>query len=221
MSDTKQLTFALVSGRLTLVPVVLAAVIGFVRFRQLPNNLRYLAGLAWFELPLEVAGLLIIFQHGNNLFLMPIYIVGELGLLVLIYQHTLHSATFTKTAQWLIVGFAIYVAFDSLVSAPGLSSYRPGQQVVQSVFILGLVGLYFRKLLNELWVMSLTREPMFWVSVGLSIYFLGYLQIALFSDYMLRHYSLQTNRNIWSVQNVLHILLHSCYCLALWMRPAK
>ena len=62
---------------------------------------------------------------------------------------------------------------------------------------------------------------MFWVSTGLLIYFLGYLQIALFSNYLLQHYSVQFNRNVWAVHTLLSIVLHSCYCLALWMRPQR
>ncbi len=214
------LTLSLVLARFTLVPVVVAAAIGFVRFRQLPASLRYLAGLTWFELPIEVIAFLILLLHGNNLFLMPIYTVGEFGLLALVYRQTLQSTIFTKAVPWLVGAFTIYAVLDSLLFS-GLAWFRPGQQVVQSVLILGIVGLYFRKLLNELQIQRLTQEPMFWVSTGLSLYFLGYLQIALFSNYLLRHYSMQLNENIWSVQSFLHIVLHSCYCLALWMRPQK
>jgi len=84
-----------------------------------------------------------------------------------------------------------------------------------------MVGLYFWKLLSELQVRYLAKEPMFWVSTGLLVYFLGYLQIALFSNYLLQHYSLQFNRNVWAVHTLLSIVLHSCYCVALWMRPQK
>jgi hypothetical protein len=61
---------------------------------------------------------------------------------------------------------------------------------------------------------------MFWVSTGLFIYFLGYVQIALFSNYLLR-YSQQLNLTIWVIHALLYMLLYSCYSLALWMRPQK
>ncbi|MCB2408046.1 hypothetical protein [Hymenobacter lucidus] len=205
--------------RLTLVPVIVAGIIGFMRFRHLPLNLRYLAGLVWFILPIELVGIGLMLLHRNNLFLMPIYAVGECLLLALVYRHTLHLATFTRLVPWLVGGFAAYALADSLL-APGLTQFRPGQQVIQSILVLGFVALYFRKLLNELRVEQPTREPMFWVSTGLFVYSLGYLQIALFSNYLLR-YSLQLNMSIWAVHSLLYIVLHLCFGIALWVRPQK
>lgn len=198
---------------------MVAGVMGLVRFRRLSTQLRYLAALTIFEFPLEVAALAIKLSHGNNLFLMPLYTIGELALLALLYRQTLQLPAFSRVAPWVVAGFAVYAIADSL--ALGVSWYRPGQQIVQSLLILSMVGLYFWKLLSELQVRYLAREPMFWVSTGLLVYFLGYLQIALFSNYLLQHYSLEFNRNVWAVHTLLSIVLHLCYCVALWMRPQK
>lgn len=197
----------------------MAGIVGIIRFRRLPQNLRYLAALGWFIFPIELLGQILGSMHRNTLFLMPIYTVGEFSFLALIYRQTLQSASFTRIIPWLLVGFSSYALLDSLLFSSS-TLFRPGQEVVESVLVLGFVGLYFRKLLYELQVKSLKQEPMFWVSVGLFLYFLGYLQIALFSNYMLR-YSIQLSASIWAINSILHILLHSCYCLALWMRPAK
>ena len=198
---------------------MVAGIMGLVRFRRLSTQLRYLAALTIFELPLEVAALAIKLSHGNNLFLMPLYTIGELALLALLYQRTLQLPAFARVAPWAVGGFLVYALVDSL--ALGVSWYRPGQQIMQSLLILTMVGLYFWKLLSELQVRYLAQEPMFWVSTGLLVYFLGYLQIALFSNYLLQHYSLQFNRNVWAVHTLLSIVLHLCYCVALWMRPQK
>jgi hypothetical protein len=205
--------------RLTLVPVVVAGVIGFVRFRHLPKNMRYLTGLIGFVLPLNLVGLLLMLQQRSNLFLMPIYAVGEFCLLTLVYCQTLQSPAFTRAMPWLAGGFAAYVSLDSLFSSV-LTRFRPGQQIIQDLLVLLLVGLYFRKLLHELRVKHLRREPMFWVSAGLFIYYLGYLQIALFSNYLL-HYSNQLNMTVWAVHSLLFIILYVCYSLALWLSPQK
>ncbi|SHJ28689.1 hypothetical protein SAMN02745146_2764 [Hymenobacter daecheongensis DSM 21074] len=204
--------------RLTLLPVLAASLIGLVRFRHLPPNLRYLAaGVGFFLLPMGLLGLLLLVLHRNNLFLMPIYTLGELGILAAVYHRTLHSVFFTRLMLWLTAGFASYAVVD-LLAATMLTRFRPGQQVLQSVLILAMVGFYFRQLLNELQVKRLWQEPMFWVSAGLCIYFLGYLQIALFSNYLLR-YSRQLNMNIWAVHSLLFIVLYLCYCRALWVSP--
>lgn len=213
------LTLPAILAYLTVGVSVVAGIMGLVRFRLLSVQLRYLAALTIFEFPLEVAGLAIKIVHGNNLFLMPIYTIGELALLALLYRQTLQLPAFSRVAPWVVAGFAVYVLGDSL--ALGVSWYRPGQQLIQSLLILGMVWLYFRKLLSELQVRYLAQEPMFWVSTGLLIYFLGYLQIALFSNYLLQHYSPEFNHNMWAVHTLLSIVLHLCYCVALWMRPQK
>jgi hypothetical protein len=224
MPDTSPLSisqlFTWLSDWLSVAIIIGAGISGLVRLRKLPRSLQYLAVLTMFELPLELLGFWFMLNKRNNLFLMPIYTVGELVILALLYERNLQSAFFTRALPWVLTGFTAYVAVDSL-SGVGLHWFRPGQQVLQSMLVLGMVALYFRKLLNELRVKSLEREPMFWVSTGLVIYFLGYLQIALFSNYLLSHYSAQFNINVWAVQVLLSIVLHSCYALALWIRPQR
>ena len=214
------ITLAAILSYLSILVIVLAGLSGIMRFRQVSSGLRVVAILTIFELPLELLGEFLMLTNRSNLFLMPIYTIGELGLLALLYHRTLESSTFTRWIPWAVGLFTIYTIFDSLLG-PGLHWFRPWQQILQSLLILLMVGLYFLKLLNELRVKRLTREPMFWVSTGLLIYFLGYLQIALFSNYLLQHYSVQFNRNVWLVHTLLSIVLHSCYCLALWMRPQR
>ena len=200
--------------------IIGAGLSSLMRWRKISRSLQYLAVLILFELPLEVVGFAIALLKKNNLFLMPIYTVGELILLGLLYERNIRAAAFTRALPWVLAAFTAYVVADSL-AGPGLHWFRPGQQVLQSLLVLGMVTMYFRKLLNELRVRSLEREPMFWVSTGLVIYFLGYLQIALFSNYLLSHYSSQFNINVWGIQVLLSIVLHSCYIMALWIRPQK
>jgi hypothetical protein len=199
--------------------MAVAGVIGLVRFRRLPPNMHYLAALIGFVLPMNLLGFMLLSQHRSNLFLMPVYAVGELWLLALVFRHTLQWPAFSRALPWLVGGFAAYALFDSL-TAGNLAGFRPGQQVIQALLLLVLVGLYFRKLLRELRVKHLRREPMFWVSAGLVIYNLGYLQIAIFSNYLLQ-YSQQLNANVWMVHSLLFIILYACYCLALCLPQQK
>ena len=192
--------------------------IGLVRFRELPSKLRYLLALVGFEAITELAGAILYAQHRPNLFVYPIFSAGEFWLLSLIYDKALKSPVFSRVRPWLAGGFVAYCALDSLL-APEVARFKPVLQVVESLLILGLVTLFFRKLLNELRVSRLDREPIFWVSVGLVINHLGNLQIYLFSNFLLKHYSNQLNVDIWAIHALLLVVLYSCYCVALWIRP--
>lgn len=205
--------------RLVLVPITVAPLLAAVRWRHLGRVQRYLAVLVWFELPLELLGFALAQAKRNNLFIMPIYTAGELCLLALVYREALQSRAFTRWMPWVAGAFVAYVCVDSLLLS-SLKWHQPGQQVVQGLLILLMVGLYLRKLLHELRVQSLWRDPMLWVSVGLLLYFVGYLQIAWFSNYMLQHYDMAFNRRIWTVHSAVANVLHACYCVALCLPAA-
>lgn len=198
--------------------LALAMLVGSWRFRQLPTNLRYLLVVVGLEVATEILGQVLRFYHHPNLFITPLFAAAELWLLALVYDKTLHNPRFSRVRPWLAGGFALYCIVDSLL-APEVARFKPALQLIESALLLGLVGLYFRKLLKELRVTRLDLEPMFWVSIGLVINNLGKSQIYLFSNYLLTHYSNQLNLNIWAIHSLLLAVLYSCYLVALWIRP--
>ncbi len=194
------------------------ALSSLMRFRRLPANLRYLTGVVALEVISEIAGSTLKHYHRPNLFIGPIFAAGELWLLALVYDKTLRYPGFSRVRPWLAGAFVVYCALDSWLF-PEAARFKPALQLLESFLILGMVGLYFRKLLNELRVTRLDREPMFWVSVGLVINHLGKSQIYLFSNFLLTHYSNQLNLDIWAIHALLLVVLYSCYLVALWIRP--
>jgi hypothetical protein len=198
--------------------LALLALVSIWRFRQLPTNLRYLVALVGLEVLTEVVSYVLHLYHKPNLFINPFFIAGEFWLLALVYDKTLRYPEFSRVRLWLAGAFAIYCALDFLL-APEVARFKPALQLTESVLILGMVSLYFRKLLHELRVTRLEREPMFWISVGLVINHLGKSQIYLFSNFLLSHYSHQLNSSIWDIHALLLAVLYSCYLVALWIRP--
>lgn len=200
--------------------LVVALVGGLLRFYRLPLALRYLVGAVAWSLAVEVAATALRLQHLPNLLLIPLDAVGEFTLLALVYQAALRLRWLNR---WLPVGLALFAGYAllSVLAAPVAVNYHVDLQVAESCLLLGLVVLYFRQLLSQLTVRHLEREPLFWVSAGLFIYCLGRVQIVLFSDYLLHRYSQQFNTTVWDVHRLLLLVLHTCYAIALWMRPQK
>ncbi|MGI4834147.1 MAG: hypothetical protein ACRYFK_11875 [Janthinobacterium lividum] len=205
---------------LPLLPLLAALVGGLLRFYRLPLALRYLLGAAAWSLTIELVARALILQHLPNLLLIPLDVVGELTLLALMYQAALRSAALNR---WLPIGLALFAGYAllSVLAAPWAVKFRADLQVTENCLLLVLVVLYFRQLLSQLAVRHLEREPLFWVSAGLFIYCLGKIQIVLFSDYLLQHYSRQLNQAVWGVHLLLLLVLNSCYAVALWMRPQR
>jgi hypothetical protein len=198
--------------------------LGLWRFRTLPPPLRWLVGLIWFGLVMEVVSQIAATLYHSNLWTIPIDAAGELVLISMVFGRALNSPAFTRVWPWIaaaFVGCAVLSSGLTVEISREAAHFKPALQVVEGLLILGMAGLYFRKLLNELQVLSLARDPMFWVSAGLVLYSLSKLLIALFSNYLLAHYSQRLNMTVWTVNGLLTIVLYLCYLRALWLRPQK
>lgn len=208
------------AGKAELLPLLASGVLGAVLFWRLSSSLRYLVVLVWFGLAVEVVAYMFRSQHLPNLFLIPIDAAGEVWLLSLVYEQALQWPAYSRWRPWGAGAFVLGAALSGwLMTDP--ARFQPVLMVSESLLLLLLPGLYFRKLLNELHVRNLARDAIFWVSTGILLYFLGKLLIGLFSNYLLRHYSMELNLWVWFVHAVLLFVLHSCYLRALWLRPQK
>ena len=202
---------------------ILASLIGLVRYRRLPRSLRYVALLACFDMLMELTAKFTkeALHLKSNLFLFPLVSIGELVLLGLAYRQALQSVAFGRVLPWVLGAFSAYALFISF-SQFATAHYAVGIATLVNLLVLGLAGLYFRKLLNELQVENLRRDPFFWLSVGLAVYGLGNLLISLFYNYLITHYSEQLQLFVlWGVRNLFNVLLYLAYCWALWIAPPK
>jgi hypothetical protein len=208
---------------LNIVLAVGAAFSGLIRFQRLLPSQRHLALLACFDVTIELTAKFLsqVVHLKSNLFLFPIVLTGEVALLALLYQRALQAPMFTKVVPWVAGLFGLYALLDHLAPHTAVH-YAPGVQVVSYLLILGMVGLYFRKLLSDLQVAHLNQEPVFLLSIGLTVYCLGNLLIALFSNYIITHYSRTTQIIIIDgIRNLFNVELYVCYIAVLWMRPPK
>ena len=201
--------------------VIAASLIGLVRYRRLAPSLRWLALLAGFDATMELTLLVLsrILGFRNNLFMWPIMLTGEIMLQTLLYRQVLQSAAFNRVVPWLLGLFCFYALLNSSIVST-VTTNSVGLEIVSNLIQIGLAGLYFQKLLNELRVTHLRRDPFFWFSVALAVYGLGNILIYLFSNYLLTHYSVQLQKIVmWGVRNVFNIQLYLAYILVLWARP--
>lgn len=201
---------------------VAAGLLGLVRYRQLAPSLRWLALLAGFDAAAELTGstLTEVFHFRNTLFLGPFIVAGEIVLQTLLYRQVLRSAAFNRVVPWLLGIYCFYALLNSSVVS-AVTTNAVSLEIVSNLIQISLAGLYFQKLLNELRVEHLRRDPFFWFSVALAVYGLGSMLIYLFSNYMLAHYSVNLQKIImWGVRNLFNIQLYLAYMLVLWARPA-
>ncbi len=200
---------------------VAAGILGLVRYRQLVPSLRWLALLACFDAAAELTGdtLREVLGFRNTMFLMPFTVAGEIILQTLLYRQVLRSATFNRIVPWLLGLFCFYALLNSSVVTV-VTTNSVSLEIVSNLIQISLAGLYFQKLLNELQIENLRRDPFFWFSISLAVYGLGNMLIYLFSNYMLAHYSVNLQKIImWGVRNLFNVQFYLAYILVLWARP--
>jgi hypothetical protein len=207
------LTFGLAIG---------AGLLALVRYRRLAPSLRGLAWLAVFDALSEIIGWFTgTVLHTPNLFMVPVVVVGEVVFAALAYRRALQSAAFSRALPWLL-GLLISYALAASLLRLSATRHLVSLEIIANLLQLGLAGLYFQKLLNELHVERLRTDPFFWLSVGLAAYALGHLLISLSGNYLLMHCSVMLQQLILlGLHNVLNVQLYFAYCLALALRPPQ
>ena len=205
----------------TVILAVVCALAGIWRYWQLTSAMRFIALLVCFDATTEITAVVLNIFLPSTLFIFPISLAGEALFLTLAYRRVLASPILGKTLPGILGAYLVFILTQAWLKL-GTPQYFVAAQVVSNLLMLGLAVLYFRKLLNELHVETLSHDPFFWVSVGLAVYTLGNLFIALSSDYVMAHYSTEIQRLVLlGVRNFFNIELYALYLVALWMRPPK
>jgi len=197
-----------------LVLVVVAGIVAALRFRYLSPPLRCLASLIFFELFVELVSRAV----SPNLFLMPIDTLVEFGLLAWMYRRAFRPSALSRWLPAVVAGFAL-ASLPSYAQPANLLHFNTWQRFAESVLILGLVLLYFYRVIRELVIVHLEREPLFWVSVGLLLYFSGNVFIFVSSNYVLQH-SKALSLRMWDIHAMLYMVLYGFYTWALWIIPS-
>ena len=201
------------------VPIIIAFSIGVWHFKQLSGPMRGVLTLVFCELLVEGASRLALQLLGGNLFLLPIDSVLEFGLLAWIYRQVLRPSWASRALPVAVGAFTVWGLL--IYSQPGkIYQFNTWQRFAESLLVLGLVLLYFYKVIRELVIVHLEREPMFWVSMGLLIYFAGNVFIFISGNYVLQRSEALSTR-LWDIHALFYIVLNSLYALALWIAPSN
>ena len=199
------------------VTLIVAGVIGVVRYRRLGRPMRYLVVLTLLALVVTAMAMWLQRQHRPNLFLAPIDTAIEFTLLALMYRLSLRELAISRLIPALV---AVFLMGTALTYRPRLDTaeFSPVQRFIEGVVVLAFVFYYFRReIMRKVVTRHLERDPMFWVSTGLLLYFSGNLLIFLTSNLVLK-YSPAISRHVWTVHAMLYAFLNVFYSIALSLK---
>lgn len=191
----------------------LATLVGGVHWRRLSAPQRWLLVLLILSLITQLIARELAHSIQNNYPLFHAYLLIEFSFLVIIYRIHLEPILSRAVMVSLFIAFTLFALIDPwlLQSIWDFPSYT---RTVETIIVIGFCVLYFVQTLRKLQVESIQRTFMFWVSTGLLIYFVSNLLVTLFGNMLATAADPKAWNAIWSVHNMLNILLYLSFGIA-------
>jgi hypothetical protein len=198
-----------------LVPLFLALVT--IRFHH--REVKFLAYLIYTSCLVELCVVYLGYQKVNNLPLLNILTMAEFTLLSLIYYHLFQEELLKRFIK---ISIHVFIAFTFLFSTfvKGWYEFSDVPRAIESLILVIFSLMYFRKLLTDLNVFYIEREPAFWVSTAVLFYFSGTLFMYIFSSYLaLQHTDVM--KQVWHIQSMLNIIFNLLLAVGMWYSRQK
>ncbi|GAB5522226.1 MAG: hypothetical protein Roseis2KO_00980 [Roseivirga sp.] len=216
-------TSTLISSFSVIIPLVIAV----TRFKQLSRAQRLLTYLLAISLIVEIIANLLWFQQKRNLVVYNTFAIVHFNFILLIYLNQLGSS-WTKPLKVLIVLFNAFFLVDTLLlkKLTDFGYYFNSNITTSASLIFIFLALkYFHKLLKEIKYQKLEKNPLFWISTGLTLYYSGTLILFLLGNQVNQDEAATLYYEIalaaWGLNSLFNLLLNTTYSIALWVKPAK
>ncbi|MCI5080211.1 MAG: hypothetical protein MRY78_00890 [Saprospiraceae bacterium] len=207
---------AIILSDISMYSVVLPALVGFIRIRKLQLVQKAVFALALLSVLTEVIARLVRHMGNAQNIVYYGYTALEFGLLAIIFAQALPPYLTRRSVLAISFAFVGFVVLD-MVWLSGVEQFNNYSTAVESLILIFFSLVFFYKTLQELQIRYLEKAPLFWISVGVLLYFSGSLFIFLFTNYV--NSSNQALFIIWGIHGIFGILLNLFYALALWTKP--
>jgi hypothetical protein len=154
----------------------------------------------------------------NNNPVFHFYAVIEFYLIVKIYQTVLAKIIPSIYFNILFIGFISFAVINA-VWFQKLTEFNSNVTMISSFLYLILTLIYFFTLLDAKTLNRLDRNPAFWVSIGILIYYAT--NSVLFFINQNVELMLQDRYTVWGLHALVNIVLITFYTIALWIRPEE
>lgn len=203
---------------LSIYMMALPIMIGLARLKSLHKEQKAILVLVVLAAFVEVLSDTMRYQHQKDYQYVVFYGYTVIEYLILSslfsrYVKALFHTSFLVVANIL---FFLTVCLD-IGWWSGINQFNGYSTAIESLLVIFFVVSYFLKTLQEMQTKHLEREPLFWISTGLLLYFASSLFIFLFTNYVVT--SDRILFIIWGIHGIFNALLHVFYCIALWMKP--
>lgn len=202
---------------LVLVMQVIVAFIAVVRYPAYKNTpLKYVFIILIYTAVNEIIGGFKLYSNYNNVLIYNIY---NIVYFLFFYNAFWHSVTKKKYKTWIIISIGVFI-FASVIN-PFFQNFITESQllayVVGACALLFCIILYYIEILATSKVLLIRRDLLFWISVGLLLFYVGYIPIKLTRVFF--EYQDNVYLALRIVHRILILILNGCFIIGfLWMK---
>lgn len=199
--------------------ILIAGIIGIVRFTQIRDIYRPFVYLVWIACAAETLNIYLAYAFHNNLAVGVVYNICE-SLFLLWFFNKLGIFKNHKTILYLLIGFFVLVWLADV-----LLSSRVNQRITyyfDIVYAFTVVLLSIRAINDLLFTeKELLKNPTFLICMGLIIFFTYQIIQRMFGLYGLKD-SAEFRRSVQRIMAIINCLANLIYAVAiLWMRKRQ
>ena len=187
-------------------------IVGVSRFRKLGSGQQLLLLHATFCLVNQIAAELFALWNPSNLPFFHLHIAVELLLLSWMYfaeSSVLHGrrVQVIGSVVWVIVAICNAAWGEGLLNLPSLLL------MAESILLILFAGIYFFKVFKEMTVVAVEKEFLFWVSMGILLFFAGTLLLSAFIEFLT--FRKDVYFDVFLIRAFLIILTNICYAIGM------
>lgn len=176
----------------------------------------------------ELIANLLWFNQMRNLAVYNTFAIINFNFIVLIYFKRF-GKIWKRILTIVICGFNGFFLIDTLLikEINSYAYYLNSNITTTASLIYIAIGIkYFSKLLKEVKYQKLEKNPLFWFSAGIILYYSGTLILFLLSNQVSTNpeeYTLYYEIALagWGLNSIFNMVLNTAYSIALWVNPIR
>jgi hypothetical protein len=200
---------------------LLPALLSLVKWKSMNASQRWFSILLWLIVIISFSGRVWTMEtKQNNMPFYHVYILVEYLLLLQVFRLFFKQSITDRLWLVLAVGY-ILVWLTNVFFLEGWWGFPDYIRVLEAAILLGIISIWFRKMLREKIIKTPERTFEFWICAGLLVFFSGNLLIFIFPKLILDA-GKDVFYAIFTLNAVLIILLYIIYTIALlWVKKTR
>jgi len=198
-----------------LMPVP-ALLVGIYAFHQLKGGLKWVFWFTVFGTLAQWSSKIVVWFGYYNLWMLHFYVPIEFFLLSMAFVRFLDGFIQNRTIYAVMAAFILFSLIDSLIVFD-FNTYHSYVRAISSILLSGYAILLYMKILNDLEILRLSKEPMVWINTAVFFYFSGSFFVFMTFNAILNH-SWDLSRSAWRINTflgfVFYILIAAGFLIA-------